>query len=171
MTHNQQLKWHWFTLCLFAFVCGGLLTGCYEQTESRPAPGNGDSDNGVEAPDQAEWDMIRWFTRQGPSGANARLVMTLDAEISDDGRSVRFAWDTYPWDRDGAAHFFTWDGQRWNGGRFSVLAEGGEDIKDLRNIRNGYNDLRIPPAGTRVAFAWTSSDGRERSNLVFTRWP
>ena len=157
----------WWLVVLFV----GSFTACYEQVEPRTAPGPGEDDETVEAPDQQEWDLIRWFTRQGPSGADARWVMTLEAEITDDGRHVRFAWDDYPWDGVAAAHFFTWDGVRWQGGRFASIADGGEDVKELRNIRNGFNGLRIPPSGTRVAFAWTSANGRERSNMVFTEWP
>lgn len=48
---------------------------------------------------------------------------------------------------------------------------GGQAVKELTNIRNGYNGLRAPSSGAAVAFAWTSANGNQRSNLAMTTWP
>lgn len=164
---------------LMVLLFAGLLAGgCYvsdnaDESGSDPQEQTGESaraNNEDAAPDQEEWDNIRWHTGSGPSGKGATQVMTLDGEITSDGRFVRFAWDRYPWSDSGLGHFFVWDGSKWIGGKFDWIRPGGQGIKELKNIRAGYNGLRAPPTGTRVAFAWTSADGKERSNLVRDTW-
>jgi hypothetical protein len=143
-------------------------------TTTAPASGDGSSNSSTNAvdPAQAEWDAIRWATSQGPSAKGAVQVMSLQASISSDGRFVNFTWNGYPWSGGGneLAHFFVWDGARWSGGKFDWIRDGGQATKELSNIRNGYNNLRAPPAGSRVAFAWTNEEGTERSNLSVTTW-
>lgn len=158
---------------LIAIMVAGLLAGgCYvrdrSDSESKEPPN--DDTSAIAASDQEEWDNISWHTYQGPSGKGAEQVMTLDGEITGDGRFVRFAWDKYPWSGDGLGHFFVWDGSRWVGGKFEWIRSGGQGMKELKNIRNGYNNLQAPSQGTRVAFAWTSANGKERSNLIKDTW-
>lgn len=118
--------------------------------------------------DAAEWAAIRWHG-EGVSGAVQ--VMTLSASISSDGQRVSFNFSRYPWSGMGLAHFFWWNGSTWQGGKFDWIRRGGQSVKLTENIRGGYNNLRVPRSGTPVAFAWTSADGRQRSNLAKTRWP
>lgn len=125
----------------------------------------------AEAAAQAEWDSIRWHTSSGPSCKGAKQVMTLSAKIASGGSKVSFSWDRYPWSGMGLAHFFVWNGSGWSGGKFDWIRQGGQSTKLLENVRNGYNGLSAPPSGTRCAFAWTSSDGKQRSNLAYTTWP
>jgi hypothetical protein len=126
----------------------------------------------AEAAAQAEWDSIKWHTGSGPNCQGARKVMTLtSAKITSGGSKVSFAWDRYPWSGMGLAHFFVWNGSGWSGGKFDWIRQGGQSTKLLENVREGYNGLRAPPSGTRVAFAWTSGDGKQRSNMVYTTWP
>ncbi len=159
-------------------LVGLLAGGCYvsdnsDSSDSEPTDQAGETAraNSEDAtPDQEEWDNIRWHTGSGPSGKGAKQVMTLDGEITSDGRFVRFAWDKYPWSGNALGHFFVWDGTQWSGGKFEWITQGGQGMKELKNIRNGYNGLRAPSKGTRVAFAWTSADGKQRSNLVKDTW-
>lgn len=167
------MKWFLFLLAMF------LITGCDLDDRSSRAPVEPTAEEtAAEDPDEEDldadtrtWESIRWHTRQGPSGQGATRVMTLDAEITTDGRYVRYAWDRYPWGQNALGHFFVWDGSRYVGGKFEWIQRPGQAVKELKNIRNGYNDLSAPRSGTRVAFAWTSADGRQRSNLVETTWP
>lgn len=156
-----------------------FLTGCLEldTTSSTPgqpgAEGETESENGTPAlsgADQGDWGSIQWYTSRGPSGAGATQVMTLDAEISSDGRFVNFVWDRFPWSGNARGHFFVWNGSNWEGGMFEWITPGGQSVKTLSNIRNGYNGLSAPAPGTRVAFAWTNEQGTERSNLAVTTW-
>jgi len=126
----------------------------------------------AEAAAQAEWDSIRWHTSSGPSCKGAVKVMTLtSAKINSSRSQVSFSWDRYPWSGMGIGHFFVWNGAGWSGGKFDWIRVGGQGVKLLENVHNGYNGLSDPPSGTRCAFAWTSSDGKQRSNLAYTTWP
>lgn len=117
--------------------------------------------------DSADWDNIQWH---GEAFPNAVEVMTLTASVS--ANHVHFTWDTWPWGNSmGLGHFFWWNGTSWQGGKFEWIRAGGQAVKLLENIRNGYNGLRVPASGTAVAFAWTSANGSERSNLARTTWP
>lgn len=97
--------------------------------------------------------------------------MSLSARVTDGGNKVSFSWDRYPWSGMGIGHFFVWNGTGWSGGKFDWIRQGGQGTKLMENVREGYNGLSIPPSGTRVAFAWTDADGRQRSNLAYTTWP
>lgn len=158
--------------------------GCEIDTRTDGADGSKDSSSSTDntsstdgnsatvSDDQAEWDAISWNTGTGPSCKGAVKVMTLtSAKISSDGNKVSFSWDRYPWSGMGLGHFFVWTGSGWKGGKFDWIRQGGQSVKLLENVHEGYNGLRAPPSGTPVAFAWTSSDGDERSNLVKTTWP
>lgn len=115
----------------------------------------------------AEWESIQWH---GDSNAGAVQVMTLSASIS--GDHVHFSWNTWPWGSAmGLGHFFWWNGSTWQGGKFDWIRAGGQSAKGLENIRGGYNGLSAPASGTPVAFAWTSANGTQRSNLAKTTWP
>lgn len=115
----------------------------------------------------AEWAAIQWH---GAACAGTYQVMTLSASIS--GDYVHFTWDIWPWGNSlELVHFFWWNGTTWQGGKFDWIRSPGQSVKGLENIEGGYNGLRPPPSGTRVAFAWTSEDGDERSNLATTTWP
>ncbi len=145
-------------------------------TPDSGTPDSGTLTNGTssaaEAAAQAEWDSIKWHTGSGPNCQGARKVMTLtSAKITSGGSKVSFSWDRYPWSGMGLAHFFVWNGTGWSGGKFDWIRQGGQSTKLLENIHEGYNGLRDPPSGTRVAFAWTSGDGKQRSNMVYTTWP
>jgi hypothetical protein len=114
-----------------------------------------------------EWESIQWH---GNSAAGATKVMSLSASMT--SRDVRFSYDHYPWGGSmGLVHFFFWNGTTWQGGKFDWIRAGGQSLKLLENIHDGYNGLHAPPSGSPVAFAWTSADGRERSNLAKTVWP
>lgn len=175
---------------LMALLLAGLTTACLEIDESssfseeaqQSAEQGGDGTLPTEGLEQANgdpiepgsdqeiWDAISWHTAQGPSGRGARQVMTLDAEITSDGRFVQFSWDRYPWSGSGLGHFFVWDGTRWVGGKYEWISSPGQSTKTLDNIRNGYNQLSAPAPGSHVAFAWTNAQGTERSNLAYTTW-
>jgi hypothetical protein len=135
------------------------------------APGTNVLSSAEEAAAQAEWDAIRWHTSSGPNCKGAVKVMSLSARITDGGNKVSFSWDRYPWSGMGVGHFFVWNGTGWSGGKFDWIRQGGQGTKLMENVREGYNGLHIPASGTRVAFAWTDADGRQRSNLAYTTWP
>lgn len=116
--------------------------------------------------DETQWDLIKW---QGPSGAGAKKVMELDASIESGGHYANFSFERYPWKEYAMGCFFVWDGSAWRGGKFDWIRTGGQSRKTLENIHAGYNGLRKPSSGTKVAFAWT--DGKTRSNLAITKWP
>jgi hypothetical protein len=121
--------------------------------------------------DTAEWNGIRWYTSSGIAARGATRVQTLSASITSDGRFVKFSWDQFPWSTDKATgNFFVWNGSNWEGGKFEWIRAPGQSQKGLTNIRNGYNGLSAPAPGTPVAFAWTSVDGKTRSNLAKTTW-
>ncbi|MDA0578568.1 MAG: hypothetical protein O3B24_10780 [Verrucomicrobia bacterium] len=140
-----------------------------EPTPASPTPSS-DPAQPVDSA-QAEWDAISWHTAQGPNCAGAVPVMSISAEIIERGSKVRFSFSHYPWSGDGLAHFFIWNGSRWDGGKFDHIRSGGQTIKLTENIAHGYNGLSIPPSGTPVAFAWTDAKGTQRSNLAKTTWP
>lgn len=164
-----------------------LALGCEIDTRTEDDGSDSDGDSSSQTPDtstdtstpttaeeaaaQAEWDSIKWHTAQGPSCKGARKVMNLSAKITSGGSKVSFSWDRYPWSGMGLGHFFVWNGSGWSGGKFDWIRQGGQSTKLLENVHGGYNGLRAPPSGTRCAFAWTSSDGKERSNLAYTVWP
>jgi hypothetical protein len=159
------------------FVCvvlAGLLVGCdiYDDlTSSSEGKPGAETESEAAGGDQLEWNNISWKTARGPSAKGATQVMTLDANITSDGRFIQFGWDRYPWGgSSGLGHFFVWDGTRWVGGKFEWIRGGGQALKTTTNIKNGYNGLSAPARGTRVAFAWTNEKGTERSNLVETTW-
>lgn len=137
-----------------------------------------DSSGGSRGSGSSEWNNINWFTSRGPAGAqDAPQVMELVANIAEDGNTVNFAWDQIPWNSSGGrleirVHFFVWnDGaNRWEGGMYEWIRPGGQSVKLLQNIRGGYNGLRAPAPGSRVAFAWTNERATERSNLAETVW-
>jgi len=149
-------------------MAGGSNTSTNtDSTVQNPGPGETSTNM---AADQAEWDSIQWYTAKGPSGKGATKVMSLTAQIID-GDKVRFTWDQYPWGGEwGVGHFFVLEGGVYKGGKFEWIRNPGQGIKGLGNIRAGYNGLGAPAPGTPVAFAWTSSDGRQRSNLAKTTW-
>lgn len=159
-----------------------MVVGCEVDTRTEgDSSSTGTPDSGTqgtnattsvtEAAAQAEWDSIQWHTGSGPSCQGAVRVMTLSAVISSSGDKVFFTWDQYPWSGAGIGHFFVWNGSTWSGGKFDWIQQGGQSIKLMENVSEGYNGLSIPPSGTRVAFAWTSSNGDERSNLAYAIWP
>jgi hypothetical protein len=123
--------------------------------------------------EQAEWDNIKWYTSKGPSCKGAKKVMNITAAITDNGSKVSFSWDSYPWKGGGneLAHFLVWNGNNWEGGKFDWIRDGGQQIKLLNNLRSGYNNHKVPKAGTPVAFAWTNERGSQRSNMVKLTWP
>lgn len=141
-----------------------------ELATTPPATGDaGDAANNLVS-DDPEWDSIVWYTGRGPSGAGATKVMSLSAEIIS-GDQVRFSWDQYPFGNKWAVgHFFVLEDGVYKGGKFEWIRNPGQGIKLLGNIRAGYNGLRAPAPGTPVAFAWTSEDGKRRSNLAKTTW-
>lgn len=163
---------------ILLLLAGVFSAGCYvddrsdssSNVEPALAEAEADIDDEAVGESQGEWDSIRWHTAAGPSGAGARQVMTLDGEITGDGQFVRFSWDRFPWSGSALGHFFVWDGSRWVGGKFEWITAPGQGMKELKNIRGGYNGLRAPASGTPVAFAWTSADGKQRSNLVKDTW-
>lgn len=169
------MKWTLLSLLLGLFLATGcLLDSGSSSSSSTSADSSSEAEtwaaSGDQPSDQAEWDSIQWLTAQGPSGAGATQVMTLDGQITEDGRFVRFAWDRFPWSGNALGHFFVWDGSRWVGGKFEWITTGGQALKTLHNITGGYNGHRTPARGTPVAFAWTSADGRQRSNLIKDTW-
>lgn len=124
----------------------------------------------VSSDSDSEWDSIEWHTYSGPSGAGATKVMELSATMS--GNHVHFTFNRYPWGKSmGLCHFFVKDGDHWRGGKMDWIRAGGQSAKGLENIHRRYNQLRAPASGTEVAWAWTSANGKERSNLAKTRWP
>lgn len=154
----------------------GVTDDSSSEDSSAGTDNSPDTDTGTqtaaETAAQAEWDSIRWHTSSGPSCKGATKVMTLtSAKITDGGAKVSFSWDHYPWSSMGLAHFFVWNGSGWSGGKFDWIRTGGQGVKLLENVHNGYNGLSAPASGTRVAFAWTSGDGKQRSNMVYTTWP
>ncbi len=122
----------------------------------------------VPTSDATEWASIRWH---GSGVASSVQVMTLSASITSNGQRVNFTYSSFPWRADSLAHFFWWNGSTWQGGKFDWIRRGGQSVKLLENVHHGYNNLHAPRSGTAVAFAWTSADGRQRSNLAKTRWP
>lgn len=171
------------TLGYFICLLGLLLAAGCEIDNTSSGGGNDSGADAFAADNQAaseqvaeaseqggEWGNIVWYTSRGPAAPNAEQVMTLSANISADGRFVNFSWDRYPWNDAALGHFFVWNGSAWEGGKFEFIRTGGQPVKTTDNIRNGYNGLSAPAPGTPVAFAWTTQDGRQRSNLAKTTW-
>lgn len=142
-----------------------------DSTVADPTPPVSDANTDTAADaDEAEWNNIVWYTSSGPAVRNATRVMSLTASVDSGGRFIRFGWDNLPWSDGAMACFFVWNGSAWEGGKFEWIRAGGQALKTTDNIRNGYNGLRIPAPGTPVAFAWTSRDLKQRSNLAKTTW-
>jgi len=152
---------------LLAAGCELPDTSSNSQDGSQAAATAGGTSGSSTSSTDAEWNSIQWH---GESCAGATQVMTLSASIS--GDNVQFSWNTWPWGSNmGLGHFFWWNGTTWQGGKFDWIRAGGQSVKGLVNIREGYNGLSVPASGTAVAFAWTSADGSQRSNLARTTWP
>jgi hypothetical protein len=163
-------------------MAGALMIGCEladtaeraaeEQSDTQSNASTAGSESGGTASTGASstnaWASIEW---KGQSCAGEVQVMTLTAEITSNREFVNFTFSTYPWSDAGLVHFFVWQGDHWQGGKFDWIRKGGQSVKGLENIYGGYNGLSAPASGTRVAFAWTSADGDTRSNLAETVWP
>jgi len=120
--------------------------------------------------DAAEWANIRWHTATGPSGEGATRVMTLDANITDDGRFVQFGWDHYPWSGSGLGHFFVWDGSRWVGGKYEWIMAPKSRIGKPCFLAMPRNSLRasLTPSAL-VYFSISGSISAASNSLAFTR--
>ena len=126
----------------------------------------------ITAPVVDEWARIKW-TSENYAGAVEKFE--LKATIS--GDKVNFIFPAYNWPQcktqpecNAIACFFVWNGSQFEGGKFEWIRTGGQAVKELKNIREGYGGLKVPAAGTRAAFAWVSDKGDLRSNLAETVW-
>lgn len=148
------------------------VAGCEDLPDSEtPIANTPEAAAAQSANDQAEWDAIHWISGNGAGQPGAAKVMQLSASINGSGSQVSFSWDHYPWGDAGIVDFFVWNGSAWEGGKFDWIREGGQSVKGLENVHGHYNGLRVPASGTPVAFAWTSANGSQRSNLSKTVWP
>ena len=147
----------------------GQQTTPTTQTTSTTQPSS--EQTATDAADEAEWRAIKW-QGNGAASPDAVKVMNLtSASVSSSGNTVSFTWDQFPWNGSALGHFFVWDGTAWAGGKFEWILQGGQGTKLMESVHAHYNGLSVPPSGTPVAFAWTSADGTERSNLAKTVWP
>lgn len=162
-------------LFLLTALCGCELTDVNETDTTDSSSNNSSSNNSNNSntsdtgDDATQWALIIW---RGPSGAGAQQTMKLTSAVIDSNhKGVRFTWDNYGFSGDGLGHFFVWNGSNWVGGKFDWIRSPGQGYKLLENVVGGYNGHRAPSSGTKVAFAWTSADGKKRSTLAQTTWP
>lgn len=93
---------------------------------------------------------------------------------------VRFAWEpkSFNWPSQvvkvpvcATVEMYRANGR---GGKFDWIRVGGQSIKGLENIHNGYGvwgSVGIPKSGERVTFRWVDIYGRKRSNDAEVIWP
>jgi len=128
-------------------------------------------------PEPDAWSSINWTSGFWPRAARDPSA-SLDVTRLTSSK-VYFAHSHRPgWPSkivkvrvDAIACFFVWRDGRWHGGKFDWIREGGQTVKTLENIHNHYGGLIVPPSGSRVAFAWVSTDHTRRTNLAEAIWP
>jgi hypothetical protein len=93
---------------------------------------------------------------------------------------VWFEWDprNYGWpsttvkvEVDAVVEMYRADGR---GGKFDWIRKGGQGVKGLENVHNGYGCWKVvglPAPGETVRFRWVSVDGKRRSNDAEAIWP
>jgi hypothetical protein len=157
-------------LAVLAFLNGCELTDVNDTDDSDSSSNNSSTTpSGNTGDDSAQWALIIW---RGTSGAGAAQTMKLtSATVDSNHKGVHFSWDSYGFSGDGLGHFFVWNGSNWVGGKFDWIRSPGQAYKLLENVYGGYNGHTVPSSGTKVAFAWTSADGKKRSTLAQTTWP
>ena len=96
-----------------------------------------------------------------------------------DKHNVRFAWEPKRFDWPArvvkvpvcaTVEMRRADGR---GGKFDWIRVGGQAVKGLENIHNGYGvwgSIGVPNHGERVTFRWVSVDGKRRSNDAPAIW-
>jgi hypothetical protein len=125
--------------------------------------------------DATAWASIEWHeSKPIAHPPTARVVSTLTASVN--GDKIAFGWTpAISWPDKGGCMgngvFLVWAGDHWRGGKFDHIRTGGQKIKLTENIADGYNGLREPASGTRVAFCWVRYDGAERTTIAETVWP
>jgi len=170
---------------LSILLLAALLTGCksgnfspddidwpdVDWDDMQPTPPQPD-------PDPDAWSTVNWTSGSWPRAAREPSA-ALDVIHITPSR-VTFAHTHRPgWPRqtvngvscDAIACFFVWRDTRWHGGKFDWIRTGGQSVKTLANIHDHYGGLTVPLSGSRIAFAWISTDGTRRTNLAETIWP
>ena len=151
-------------LSLFLIAAAVVVAGC--------------KDEAAPSVDAVPFSELAW-TWGGFDGSKAVLdaprISNLSVAVP---VSLAFHWDVdmRSWgyahgDPKGVACLFVRRGDQWVGGKFEWIRAPGQSTKLLENIYAGYNGHSVPPSGSRVAFAWTSPDGKLRSNLAESVWP
>jgi len=116
---------------------------------------------------------VRWLgvNYSGASaGAEIRSAWT-------DGNYLHTDYAPYDWPEktvqvrvDAIACFFYQRGSEIVGGKFEWWRAGGQSVKGLHNVHEGYNGHEMPGAGTQCWTCIVSVDGRQRSNVVEVEW-
>jgi hypothetical protein len=154
---------------LGALVCGGCTL--VEKMKGVDLP---DIKPPVEKPAPAELPAVKWL---GKDYSGARETVKL-AGAQTEGRSLYTQYENYAWPEqtvgdarcDAICCFFYEVDGGITGGKFDWWRKGGQAMKGLENVHNGYGGHRMPPGGTKCWTMIVSVDGRERSNLQAVEW-
>jgi hypothetical protein len=177
-------KWRTITVTLVAAVAALTFAAC-DVNKSSP-----------EEDDAALWANIIWTGQFANSRPDSVVKMTLSVTEIDPGSGcaapnkyapnfkeafVTYSWDQVPWrggdpnkGYDGIlGNFFVWDdtAKAYKGGTYEWWEVWAGARHAMINAQDGFNNIKMPCSGTKVAFAWTNFKGTERSNLVQTVWP
>lgn len=147
-----------------------------------PEPHNGDD---------LDLKTVNPFTNESESGKLASKlieakVVTKIVSASISGEKMNYAFLNYPssWStrqgkkEDGTlgpvtnaiVYFFYLENGVPRGGKYDFMRLGGQTVKDLENVVNGYSGLKLPPIGRDSWTMISNFEGTERSNTRKVDW-
>lgn len=141
-----------------------LFAGC----ESSSSSGSSGSSSG-----DLDLSKVSWIGPDFSGAVRDDRAVLHSIDISRGGNMIFLNWDPLPsdWPRQVNAPgmmclFYKQGDGTWRGGKFEWL-DPGQTAKSLKNISNGYNGWRTPPAGSKAALIIFSTDGARRSNAAY----
>lgn len=122
-------------------------------------------------PQPQEIVVDRWL---GQNFQNATPTLKLSNAYIEDNK-IYVTYEKYNWPApdglDAIACFFYRDSSgSLVGGKFDWIRKGGQGVKTLTNISEGYGGHSMPAKGAECYYMWASVDGRERSNFAEVEW-
>ena len=153
-----------------------LVAGCAEVGQIIKDETNGTNDVPAVVVDDGDGfrlDKVEWLGQNFSGGQEEQILM--GATIH--GDKIQTSYVAYSWPvKDGpkpvdaiVCLFYVRDGQ-WVGGKFDWWRRGGQGVKGLENVINGYGGHSMPSPGTYCREMIVSVDGKRRSNPVVVLW-
>ena len=113
---------------------------------------------------------VKWL---GENYSSITVVENILNSASMNNNSISTNYNAYSWpskivkvEVDAVCCIFYERGSDIVGGKFDWWRKGGQIVKGLENIHNGYNGHTIPSSGAKVWTCIVSIDGKKRSNVI-----